>query len=84
MPRSWGEIRVNSPRGRCPTCNEVFSNVANFDRHMTPFPKRFINRAGDWQRRPNVPTCVDPSTVGLVVSDKTGVWIMPQEWRTDE
>ena len=86
MPRSTGEIRENSPRSQCPTCHEVFSTAGNFDRHMTPFEKRFMFKrsTNTWERRPGVPICNDPETVGLVISDKTGVWIMPQDWRTSE
>lgn len=45
----------------CPSCGQLFSNPRNFDRHL---------------RGAGRPVCVDPASVGLVLTDG-GVWQMP-------
>lgn len=42
----------------CPTCNEVFSTLSNFDRH----------RVGDWDSK----QCVYPEFVGLEIKQGAG------------
>lgn len=57
---------LTGKRCQCPTCNEVFSTVGNFDRH----------RVGE--HGPNR-KCVNPQTVGLEIkaTSKGTFWGMP-------
>ena len=54
-------------RAKCPTCGEVFSTDANFDRHLT----RGRNRDGF-----TGPWCQPPATVDLI-HDARGIWHLP-------
>lgn len=81
MTQSTGKLLVDSPRAMCQTCKEVFSTPGNFDKHMTPFGERFALSTENQNRKRNSKVCVDPSTVGLVLSESSGVWITPQDWR---
>jgi hypothetical protein len=54
-------------RCQCPTCGEVFSTEANFDRHLTP-GRNADGFEGEW--------CREPSTVGLVQHAR-GWWLQP-------
>ena len=54
----------------CPTCGEVFSTIANFDRH----------RKGDYETGR---VCVDPASVGMEIKVGSGGswWGMPGNFR---
>jgi hypothetical protein len=65
-PWSWSKP---TRRAQCPTCGEVFSTDANFDRHLTP-GRNEDGFDGPW--------CQDPSQRGLV-KDERGVWKRPAE-----
>lgn len=76
MAKSWGELNLTGQGGnrcKCSVCGEVFSTVRNFDAH----------RDVDY-RRPGPGKCVDPETMGLVLSEKSGVWVTPQEFRNKQ
>ncbi len=53
-------------RCQCPTCKEVFSTVANFDRH----------RKGRYGKDRH---CVNPADVGMVIRHiaNGSIWTMP-------
>ena len=53
-------------RCQCPTCGQVFSTEANFDRHLSP-DRQAEDFAGKW--------CRDPATVDLIRSGI--VWHRP-------
>lgn len=70
-------MRTNAPlvgkRCQCPTCKEIFSTEANFDKHRKG--QHGVDRH-----------CVDPETVGLVigqVGDKF-VWRGPSRFQEEE
>lgn len=53
-------MKLTGEKAQCPACGEVFSRVSNFDKHRKG--SHGIDRH-----------CVDPATVGLVLSEK-GLW----------
>lgn len=69
MAKSWGKLNLNGQGGNrclCSVCGEVFSNVRNFDKHRDGRTKT---------------GCLDPESVGLSLSEESGVWIIPQPFR---
>lgn len=54
-------------RAQCPTCEEVFSTDANFDRHLSR-GRHDKGYAGPW--------CVHPTLAGLI-ADEQGAWKQP-------
>lgn len=65
MSRTKSILKGN--RCQCTGCGEYFSTESNFDRH-----RRFS--VNEQQR-----VCVDPASVGLVISNRAGnsFWAMP-------
>lgn len=79
MPKSTGKLILNgqaSSRCKCAACGEIFSTESNFDKHRVDINARKRNK-------PYETVCVDPETVGLAISETSGCWITPQDWRKD-
>lgn len=56
---------------KCTACQQIFSNVKNFDAHRVWVKGKLYNK------------CVDPESVDLILSDKQ-IWITSSTWFKDE
>lgn len=57
----------STANAKCTVCCQIFSTSNNFDAHRK------------WNANKKASYCVDPSNVGLMLSDK-GLWITESTW----
>ena len=75
-PLGWSQtsrkdlLPLSKVNARCTKCKQVFSVSRNFDTHRK------------WNSKKQESYCLDPSSVGLSLSEKK-IWIVEQEWTKD-
>lgn len=69
-PMGWSEtsrknlLPNSTSNARCTVCHQIFSRASGFDKHRK------------YSQYKQESKCVDPSSVGMVLSDKL-IWITP-------